>query len=187
MEGSFSDGTIAQEDDNICSSLNSEQLRMHDAGNSVGAGDSDCNGSGSNLCQDAMGSVESESGVETAPKKKKAGGPKRGKGGMDAAQQKNATSPRVSACENWSDAATGKKKSEKGVAPRGKGILKQPKTRPPARPHKRLSHDVLVSRIADMHGKKEVLESKLVLIRARLELHKNEMQFRQSENAQNDN
>ena len=46
---------------------------------------------------------------------------------------------------------------------------------------------MLVSRITDMDGKKEVLESKLVLIKARLELHKNEMQFRQSEKAQNDN
>lgn len=190
MEGSFSNGTIARVGDNINFSQDPAQLREHGGGDSVGAGDNDCNDSGNDLCQDAMDSVESESGVETAPKKKKATAPKRGKSGTDAAQQKNATSPRASDCVNLSDGAAGKKKSEKGekgVAPKSKGILKQAKQRPPARPHKRLSQDVLVSRIADMDGKKQVLESKLVLIKARLELHKNEMQFRQSESAQNDN
>lgn len=189
MEGSFSDGTIApvaRVGDKVCFAEDLEQQcdngdhgAVDGAGNGVGANNNDCNCCCIDMCEHAQ-----ESSMETAPKKKKPSAAKRGKGGTDTAQQDNATSPGASDCVNTSDGAAGKKKAS---APKSRGILKQPKTRPPARPHKRLSQDVLVSRIADMDGKKQVLESKLVLIKARLELHKNEMQFRQSEGAQNDN
>jgi hypothetical protein len=53
------------------------------------------------------------------------------------------------------------------------GISKQP-----ARPHKRLTDEVLNFRVLDMQKKRELLHSKLVLLDARLETHELEQKFR---------
>ena len=168
MEGQFSDGTIARVDGGRGPCPDSEDVEdlLH---NDCGAG-----GNVGNLGSDDVRENEMGSSVINVQKKSKASGstgPKRSKNAKaGASQQDDETSSGATDVTNTKN---------KSGASKSKGIAKRGGTRPPARPHKRLSQEVLVSRIADMAGKKQVLESKLVLMNARLELHRNEMQYRE--------
>ena len=54
--------------------------------------------------------------------------------------------------------------------------------RPPARPYKRVTDEVLNSRISEMEKKLDALQSKAVLMKQRFDMHVIERQLRQKDN-----
>ena len=54
--------------------------------------------------------------------------------------------------------------------------------RPPARPYKRVTDDVLNSRISEMEKKLDALQSKAVLMKQRFDMHVIERQLREKDN-----
>ena len=73
-----------------------------------------------------------------------------------------------------------------GKAPRKALAVKSTKMKPPARPHRRLPLETLESRLRDMHKKKSIAESKLVLLTDRLESLTKEKAFRDTNQAAED-
>ena len=53
--------------------------------------------------------------------------------------------------------------------------------RPPARPYKRVSDDILTARISDMEKKLDALQSKAVLLKQRFDMHVIERQLREKD------
>ena len=56
------------------------------------------------------------------------------------------------------------------------------RSRPPARPYKRVTDEVLNSRISEMEKKLDALQSKAVLMKQRFDMHVIERQLRQKDN-----
>jgi len=66
-----------------------------------------------------------------------------------------------------------------GQAPPRKKKSPSGKTRPPARPHKRVDNATLVSRILEMQKRAKNMQAKLVILEDRLAAHEREAEMRE--------